>query len=102
MTLKMKSINLCNFVEFRFKTKHQLTNHSKRHEEFKPWVCTVCEKRFRVMYNLTVHMRSHNNINPYTCKYCDRKFRHTSSLKVKLERILKYFSIFISSILCIF
>lgn len=72
----------------RFKTKQQLSNHSKRHEQFKPLACEICDKRFRQTHDLTVHMRSHNNIYPYTCKYCDRKFRHTSSLKVTHFEIL--------------
>lgn len=85
MEFKTMNVSYINFINFslclRFKTKHQLANHSKRHDEYKPLECNICSKRFRQMYNLTVHMRSHNNIYPYTCKYCDRKFRHTSSLK---------------------
>lgn len=72
-------------VECRFKTKHQLTNHTKRHVEFKPHECTVCAKRFRQVYGLKVHMRSHTGIYPYSCKFCGREFRHTSSLKVMFQ-----------------
>lgn len=81
------------FYGFRFKTKHQLINHAKLHDEFKPFVCTVCQKRFRQAYGLTVHKRSHDGIYPYDCKYCGRKFRHTSSLKVRLEYVLLDFII---------
>lgn len=73
---------LSSWSFYRFKTKYQLSMHSKVHEEFKPIACEICDKRFRQKQSLTEHMRIHNNIFPYKCEYCERKFRHTSTLKV--------------------
>lgn len=76
-------IELFLCFNFRFKTKPQMKNHRKHHDDVRPFPCTVCGRLFRRQYTLNVHMRSHTNTCPYTCRYCGKSFRHNVTLHVK-------------------
>ncbi|XP_055705452.1 zinc finger protein 37-like [Phlebotomus papatasi] len=67
-----------------------LRHHMKTHTGFTPFECSTCQKRFRTRHQLTEHLRKHipksERDDKYKCYVCQKKFTFRQSLK-KHERL---------------
>lgn len=54
--------------------------HTRIHENLKPYKCPFCEKFFRQRTILNQHLRLHTNEKPYRCLTCFKDFRQQAIL----------------------
>ena len=101
----------CNDCDLRFKTGHELSDHSISHHpkikvlsceecEFqsnsekdmeyhvdghRPYPCTICECRYANGDDLAIHMTAHIEEKPFACAECDSKFDKKADLTVHMN-----------------
>ncbi|XP_055696324.1 zinc finger protein 59-like [Lutzomyia longipalpis] len=67
-----------------------LRHHMKTHTGYTPHECNVCQKKFRTRHQLTEHLRKHipktEKDDKYKCNVCLKRFTFRQSLK-KHERL---------------
>lgn len=73
---------VCKFCYQEFSTKIELNEHTKCHNDEKPFLCSECGMRFIRNDYLVVHMRRHKGEKPYQCRYCSRGFPRPTDLKI--------------------
>lgn len=73
---------MCKFCDQEFSTKLELSEHTKCHNDEKPFLCSECGMRFIRNDYLVVHMRRHKGERPYQCRYCSRAFPRATDLKI--------------------
>ena len=74
----------CQNCSKRFVTKTELARHERIHSNDRPCECDVCGKRFRQPGHLLTHKRTHTGEKPYSCFQCDARFTTSSLLKSHL------------------
>lgn len=80
----------CEFdtCEKIFKSKKSLKEHTRIHNDEKPYSCAVsaCGRAFTQYSSLQKHNRTHNGERPYICDLCNQSFTQLSNLK-RHERV---------------
>jgi len=68
-------------------TKGHLTDHIRRHNNDKPFVCSHCGARFVRSCALKVHIRIHTGERPYTCPYlnCGKSFTEKGNMNTHMK-----------------
>ena len=79
LTLTEKKFN-CKVCHRSYSTKHNLSQHTKIHDESKAFKCDVCLKHFYQKSSLIKHYRTHTGEKPFACQFCDKKFAVKSNL----------------------
>ena len=52
----------------------------QRDDKPRPYLCTVCHKRFKRRHHLNVHRKRHTGENVYSCTLCEKRFSSPSTL----------------------
>lgn len=68
-------------------TKGHLTDHLRRHNNEKPFVCDYCGSAFARGCALKVHIRRHTGEKPYTCLYpnCGKSFTEKGNMNTHMK-----------------
>ena len=66
-----------------FKAYGHLSDHIKRHLNFKPFKCEQCGSCFSRSNALKTHMMTHSGERPYVCPYpcCGKRFTEKGNMK---------------------
>lgn len=69
----------------RFKTKKNMRNHLKLHNQDRKFQCDFCSKRFRTLAYLNSHLQTHQDVKKYKCNFCDKGFVYANQLNSHLN-----------------
>ncbi|KAH8257105.1 hypothetical protein KR038_003601 [Drosophila bunnanda] len=73
--------HLCDTCGRGFRTKAQLTIHTRRHTGERPFKCTICPKAYTHGPTLRMHMLIHDETKAHKCLDCEKSFYSISSLR---------------------